>query len=197
MNKTTILDICTEMNFRSFYTTYYARFIRYAYYYVNNSATSEDIVHDALLYFWENRENISRDIDVIGYIMLSVKNKCLNYLKHLSVEQNYNKQSSDLENWEIKTRIETLEDSSYDRIFLEDIRRILEKGLAGLPEKTREIFILNRLENKSRKEIASILEVSQQKVDYHINKAIRILSHKLKDYLPLVAFLLFNQSQHP
>lgn len=192
MSKLTLLDVCSEMNFGTFYAAYYERFMRYAYYYVNDSFISEDIVHDALLYFWENRRSISKETDVIGYILLSVKNKCLNYLKHLSVEQEFSQYCTNLQEWEIATRIQTLEDDSYDSIFLEDVQRILKQALSKLPDKTREIFVLNRLKNKSRKEIASILGVSLQKVDYHINKAINLLSYELKDYLPLMIFLLCN-----
>ena len=192
MNKITLSDFCSEMNFGTFYATYYTRFIRYAYYYVNNSSTSEDIVHDALLYFWENKSSIPQETDVIGYILLTIKNKCLNYLKHLSIEQEYSEHCANLQEWEITIRIQTLENDSYDSIFLEDVQKILKQALAKLPDKTREIFVLHRLKNKPRKEIASILGVSLQKVDYHINKAINLLSYELKDYLPLMIFLLYD-----
>ena len=192
MNKITLSDVCSEMNFGTFYATYYTRFIRYAYYYVNNSSTSEDIVHDALLYFWENKSSIPQETDVIGYILLTIKNKCLNYLKHLSIEQEYSEHCANLQEWEITIRIQTLENDSYDSIFLEDVQKILKQALAKLLDKTREIFVLHRLKNKPRKEIASILGVSLQKVDYHINKAINLLSYELKDYLPLMIFLLYD-----
>lgn len=192
MNKITLSDVCSEMNFGTFYATYYTRFIRYAYYYVNNSSTSEDIVHDALLYFWENKCSIPQETDVIGYILLTIKNKCLNYLKHLSIEQEYSEHCANFQEWEITIRIQTLENDSYDSIFLEDVQKILKQALAKLPDKTREIFVLHRLKNKPRKEIASILGVSLQKVDYHINKAINLLSYELKDYLPLMIFLLYD-----
>lgn len=192
MNKITLSDVCSEMNFGTFYATYYTRFIRYAYYYVNNSSTSEDIVHDALLYFWENKCSIPQETDVIGYILLTIKNKCLNYLKHLSIEQEYSEHCANLQEWEITIRIQTLENDSYDSIFLEDVQKILKQALAKLPDKTREIFVLHRLKNKPRKEIASILGVSLQKVDYHINKAINLLSYELTDYLPLMIFLLYD-----
>lgn len=192
MNKITLSDVCSEMNFGTFYATYYTRFIRYAYYYVNNSSTSEDIVHDALLYFWENKCSIPQETDVIGYILLTIKNKCLNYLKHLSIEQEYSEHCANLQEWEITIRIQTLENDSYDSIFLEDVQKILKQALAKLPDKTREIFVLHRLKNKPREEIASILGVSLQKVDYHINKAINLLSYELKDYLPLMIFLLYD-----
>ena len=64
------------------------------------------------------------------------------------------------------------------------------ESLSELPEQTRNIFVLNRLDYKSRKEIAQTLGVSQQKVDYHINKANDHLRLKLKDYIPLILLFL-------
>lgn len=82
-------DINSEKNFGTFYNTYYKRFVRYALYYVNDLHTAEDMTHDALLYYWEHKELLPERTDVLGYILLSVKNKCLNYLKHLQVEAEY------------------------------------------------------------------------------------------------------------
>lgn len=185
------LEVNSEMNFTTFYNTYYQRFVRYAYYYVNDEPTAEDMTHDALLYYWENRHKLAVDMDVLGYILQSVKNKCLNYLKHVQVEWEYSKNYINLYDWEIDMRIQTLESESYATIFTKDILKIVEDSLAELPEQTREIFLLNRLKNKSRKEIAQLLGVSQQKIDYHINKANDHLKYRLKDYIPFL-LLFFN-----
>ena len=96
----------------------------------------------------------------------------------------------ELHDWEITTRIQTLENESYSTIFSKDIMRIVMESLSELPEQTRHIFVLNRLDYKSRKEIATTLGVSQQKVDYHINKANDHLRLKLKDYIPLILLFL-------
>ena len=184
------LQINTETNFAMFYNTYYERFVRYALYYVNDKPTAEDMTHDALLYYWENRHKLPSDTDILGYILLSVKNKCLNYLKHLKVENEYSKNCTDLHGWEIITRIQTLEDESYGVIFSKDITKIIMESLSELPEQTQNIFILNRLKNKSRKEISMMLGVSQQKIDYHVNKANDHLLKKLKDYIPFILLLL-------
>ena len=183
-------DLNSEVNFGTFYNTYYRRFVRYAFYYVKDLPTAEDMTHDALLYYWENRHRLAADTDVLGYILLSVKNKCLNHLKHLQVEADYYQKCTDLREWEIDARIQTLEDDSYGAIFSRDIMDLMVKALEELPEQTRRIFVLNRLENKTRREIAAMLDVSQQKVDYHINKANEHLFRKLKDYLPLLVLFL-------
>jgi RNA polymerase sigma-70 factor (ECF subfamily) len=153
--------------------------------------TAEDITHDAILYYWENKTKIDPETDVLGYILLTVKNKCLNHLKHLQVESEYNKRYLELYEWEIKARIMTLEDENYADIFMKDIMEIVARSLKKLPVQTREIFVKNRFEYKSRKEIASEMRVSLQKIDYHINKANEHLYKDLKDYLPLL--LIFFQ----
>lgn len=184
----TPLKVFSEQDFGSFYNSYYRRFYRYAYYYVNNIQTAEDVTHDAILYYWENRSRMSPDTDVLGYILLTVKNKCLNHLKHLQVESEYSKNYQELYEWEIKARIMTLEYGDYADIFTKDILDIVTKSLAKLPRQTQDIFIKNRFEYKSRKEIASEMGVSLQKIDYHINKANEHLYRDLKDYLPLLLF---------
>ena len=53
-------------------------------------------------------------------------------------------------------------------------------------------FIQNRLQNKPRKEIAAEMNVSLQKIDYHLNKANAQIYKDLRDYIPLV--LIFFQN---
>jgi len=185
-------DIDSDQNFGLFYSVYYKRFYRYAYYYVNNVQTAEDITHDAILYYWENRNKLSPETDVLGYLLLTVKNKCLNYLKHLQLESEYNANYLKLYDWEIKNRIMTLEDENYATVFSSDIIRIMTDSLKKLSKQTQTIFMENFFLQKSRKEIASGMGVSLQKIDYHINKAINHLYNELKDYLPLIAFFLYN-----
>jgi RNA polymerase sigma-70 factor (ECF subfamily) len=183
--------VSSDANFGAFYSAYYKRFVRYAFSYVSDHQLAEDITHDAILYYWENKGRLSPDTDVLGYIMLTVKNKCLNHLKHLQVEADYHKQYAGLYEWEVNARIMTLEDTHYSEIFTNEIMEIVTKSLAKLPQQTREIFILNRMKYKSRKEIAAELGVSIQKIDYHINKANDHLYNDLKDYFPLI--LIFIQ----
>lgn len=183
-------EVDSHVGFGTFYNLYYKRFVRYAYYYVGSMPAAEDITHDAILYYWENRGKITPETDVVGYILLTVKNKCLNYLKRLQVEAEYNKNYRELYEWEIKARIMTLEDENYMDIFTKEIMDIITRSLSKLPEQTQYIFMQNRFKYKSRKEIAAGMGVSQQKVDYHINKANDHLYNDLKDYLPLLLLYL-------
>ena len=179
-----------EEDFSLFYNKYYVRFFRYAYYYVNNKQVAEDMTHDSILYYWEHRSTLDSKIDTIGYIITTIKHKCLNYLKHLKIEVEYNKKYLDLHEWEVQARIMTLEDESYDNIFSQEIMDIVTKSLSSLPKLTQDIFIANRFHNKSRKELAAELAVSSQSIDYHLKKANMHLASKLKDYLAVVLIFI-------
>jgi RNA polymerase sigma-70 factor (ECF subfamily) len=148
---------------------------------------AEDITHDAILYCWENRSKLPPETDVLGYMLLTVRNKCLNHLKHLEVASEYGKQYAELHDWEVKSRIMTLEDEHYTDIFTSEIKRIVKQALSELPEQTRYIFEQHRFKFRPRKEIAIELGVSLQKIDYHVNKASQHLHNELKDYSPLFA----------
>lgn len=179
-------EINNEIDFNAFYNKFYLRFVKYASWYLNDRAAAEDVTQTTMMEYWINRRNINDETDVLGYLLTIVKNKCLNYLKHLRVAGDYQRSRTAMYDWEINARIQILENSSYNEIFSNEIMSIVQRTLEDLPEQTRRIFNLNRFEDKSRKEIAKELGVSQQTVDYHINKALNYLLVKLKEYIPLI-----------
>lgn len=62
----------------------------------------------------------------------------------------------------------------------------IQQAVAALPETYRDTFIMHRFKGMSHKEIAELLEVSPQTVNYRISQATKLLRQQLKDYLPLV-----------
>lgn len=183
------VEVSTGSGFGEFYLAHCERFVRYAFYYVGCRLVAQDIAHDAIVYYWENRRRLPGDTDVLGYILLTVRNKCLNHLKRMHLEAEHLRHSAELYEWELKARIATLEEVHYGEIFTSEMERIVRSALDELPEQTRRIFILNRFRNKSRKEIAAEMKVSQQKIDYHVRKATDHLYNALKDFIPAVVAL--------
>lgn len=180
-----------EVTFESFYRKYYSRFLNYAFFFVKDSSAAEDIVHDSLLYSWEHRGKLNySSIETLNYILKSVKNGCINYLRHLKSHTSDIKGINDMDDWELSIRLKTLEDVEYEKVFTAEIMDIVNKSLKDLPQRTRHIFTLYRIECKSRKEIAEQYNVSLQNIDYHIHKAEQFLRLRLKDYMPLILLLI-------
>ena len=91
---------------------------------------------------------------------------------------------------ELDFRINSLEDFTIDKLFTDDIERIVNQTLESLPEQTRRIFRMSRFEHKRNSEIANELHISTKAVEFHITKALKVLRVNLKDYI-LCFLILF------
>jgi len=67
---------------------------------------------------------------------------------------------------------------------------IINQTLEGVPQRTREIFQLNRDEGLKYQEIAEKLDISVKTVEAHITSLLKLLRKNLKDYLILVFLAL-------
>lgn len=60
------------------------------------------------------------------------------------------------------------------------------KCLDGLPEEKRRSFLLSNVEGLKYKEVAELLNISEDKVDNNIRFVRKALQSSLKDYLPVI-----------
>ena len=178
--------------FNQFFLDYRQRFIRFAYMYVHDETLAEDLVIEAIMYFWENRERLSSDTNIAAYVLTALKHKCIDHLRHQQINQATSDKISALYNWELSTRINSLEGLEPSEIFTKEIQDIVYNTLEALPEQTKRIVEMSRYENKSHKEMAELLGITTKGVEFHISKATKQLRHTLKDYLPVsILFLYF------
>ncbi|MCD7937114.1 MAG: RNA polymerase sigma-70 factor [Tannerellaceae bacterium] len=175
--------------FNQLVSAYQVQFIRFANKYVADLSVAEDFTMEAFMLFWENRHTLQEDSNIPAYILTIIKNKCLNYLSHLQVREQVNDKLKELADWELQTRISTLEVFEPYEVFTKEVQQIIRETLAALPEKTRNIFVMSRYENKTHKEIAAEVGITTKAVEFHVAKVLKILRHNMKDYLP--AFALF------
>ena len=133
---------------------------------------------------------LKADSNIPAYILTIIKNKCINYLQHIQIKEDVNERLKNHAEWELNTRISTLEACNPEELFSTEVREIINHTLASLPKQTRQIFIMSRYENKSHKEIAETLDMTTKGVEYHIAQALKKLHANLKDYLPFILFFL-------
>ena len=178
---------CIEI-FNQLFINYKRKFVHFAQTYVNDITIAEDIAMESMIDYWENRNSLPDDSNIPAYILTIIKHKCLNYLQHLRTTEKVTKYLKDCSDWELDLRISTLEACNPERIFCDEIQKIVEETLQKLPLQTREIFIRSRYNNQSHKEIAEALEISTKSVEFHLTKALKVLRIALKDYFPILFF---------
>lgn len=175
--------------FNRIYSDYQNRYIRFASSYIYNKEDAEDIVAESLIYYWENREKLQDIKNVPLYILVIIKNKCLAYLQRQRTWNNIAENMLSNKEWELQTRISSLEECNPKDLFSEEIQDLIKKTLDQLPSKTSQIFIMNRYEGKNYQTIAQEMGLSVKSVEYHISNALEALRKNLKDYLPCLLFV--------
>jgi len=169
--------------FSQLFIDYHSRFVRFANSYVRDMPTAEDIVSDAIIYYWENKIRLADDTNVPAYILTTIKNKCLNHLEHIRVKENVLNELHTNAQWDLDIRIATLSALEPTELYTKEIYEIVNRALQKLPEKTQLIFSKSRFEKQSNKEIAVSCNMSIKTVEAHITTALKLLHKELSDYL--------------
>ncbi|GAE21608.1 RNA polymerase ECF-type sigma factor [Bacteroides pyogenes JCM 10003] len=178
------------ISFNRLFTENHARFVRFASTYVDDRMAAEDIVMEAMMYYWENRFRLELGLNSSAYIFTAIKNKCLNYLRDKQHRQQVSEQLMEHASWKLSLQLATLEACDPEELFSDEIQQLVNETLERLSETTRRIFVMSRFEEKSHREIAAEMNMSVKGVEYHISKATSALKHALKDFLPILLWLL-------
>ncbi|MEQ6122221.1 RNA polymerase sigma-70 factor [Reichenbachiella sp. MALMAid0571] len=178
-----ITNLKDSNTFESVFRAYYSQLAAFAYQYVSNSDLAEEIVQEMFGNLWEKADNITIKTSLKSYLYGSVRNACLNHLKHQKVKkqhEEYEKGKSDYH--------------EIDYLELDELQDKIDEALNKLPAKCREIFELSRFEEMKYKEIAQELNISIKTVESQMGRALKVMRDTLGKYLPgFIPWLLYFQ----
>ena len=183
MNTSLIHSIRTgdEKVFEKLFKDHYPVLCGYAKKYINDIDQAEEIVQDMFFNFWQKRDKMDINISVEAYLFRSVRNSCLNYLKHLKVREEHRLAT----NIELKRK----EQEVYDNVVALELQERIDRVIEQLPKERKRIFKMSRYEELKYKEIAERLNLSVKTVEAQMSKALKFLRLQLSDYLSL--FIVF------
>ena len=173
-------------DFEKLYKLYYPKMFAFAKNYVPANEDAENIVQDVFLILWERKEEIEISFTLTTYLFTLVKNRCLNFLRHKLIEEEYNSQMKE----ELGFKLYALETFNYSYQSEEELQEVIRRALDTLPGRCREVFIKSRIEGLKYKEISDELGISVNTVENQMVTALKKLRVALKDYLPLLLFLV-------
>ncbi len=170
--------------FKAIYDQYWDKLYKVAAQKVPCTENAEEIIQDIFVDLWERREFLVIG-DLEHYLFRAVKYKVLDYIRAQMVRRHH-------EDSVLRTTIEYGDPDIEEELAYRELREAFDSGLNDLPEKTKEIFRLSRVEQFSVREISKTLSVPERTVTHHIAQALRILRVCLKDYMPHVLLLFFR-----
>lgn len=191
MGTKTATDPKENIRFEDIYLAYFSKMKHFAREYVVLEQDAENIVQDVFTELWEKREMLSMQINLVAYLFTTVKNKCLNHLRHKMIVQETANKIQEEYSITLRMNLDSLEAFDQNIFSDQDIEQIINRALNALSPKCREIFIMSKLEGKKQKQIAAELNISINTVETQIGIAYKKLRTELKDHLPLLLFLLY------
>ncbi|MBD2700073.1 RNA polymerase sigma-70 factor [Spirosoma sp. BT702] len=163
-----------EAAFREIYLRYWKKLYATARRKIESQDAVEELLQELFLKLWERRNEL-RIERLDAYLFTAIRYAIINHIKSTLIHEKYTEYAY--------AHLPEASSSTDEQMELDELMAVVEKQLNDLPEKTREIFKLNRLECQSVKQISSNLNVPERTVEYHLSHAVKTLRTYLRSYL--------------
>ena len=152
---------------------YFNALCAFSYKYINDQPETQDIVQEVFLALWEQKKEFDHINSIKSFLYASVRNKCLNLLKHKVVKQKHEMALIyELESEQFFTN-HIIEEEAFKQLYVE---------IKDLPESAQNIMLL-ALKGLKNREIAEKLNITENTVKTHKKIAYAKLKKKLKPVL--------------
>jgi len=156
------------------YERFWNRIFLIAYKSTRNKEVSEDLVQNLFLKLWDKRDLLHIK-QIEAYLHSSIRNSVIDYIHSQVVRNKYLDY--------LKVSPSTGENNTDRMMAVSDLSKLIEEGLTQLPEKSRSIFRMNRLDHSPVEEIAQKLKISEKAVQYHLTKSLKVMRLYLKSII--------------
>lgn len=135
-------------------------------------AEAEDIVQETLIRVWNKRDEWTQFGSIEAY--------CLTVAKNLAIDRSERK---DAQTVELTPDLEQASDASspYEKLVTKERMKLIHRLMTELPEKQRQIMQLRDIEDKSYKEIAVALNLTEEQVKVNLFRARQKVKQKFID----------------
>lgn len=130
---------------------------RFAKRFVMSSDEAEDVVQDLMIKFWQKKEELEKFGNLKSYALKSVRNECLNRLKHHDVKLGF----ADLQ----------LHRSELYSMDINNMKDYIIGFINQLPEKQKMVIHLKDVEEYEVSEISEMLDMEENAVRVNLMRA--------------------------
>jgi RNA polymerase sigma-70 factor (ECF subfamily) len=156
--------------FESLFQAYAAPLAGFVYRYLRSREAAEDVVQDLFIHLWERRETLTVWTSVRTYLFTIARNNALNVLRRRRLELRWQERVA-------TTRDDVSEHKSdtEDQIVAQELESHIAQTIAGMSERSQQVFLMNRQDGLTYQEIADILGIAVKTVEMHMSRALTVL----------------------
>jgi len=158
-----------EHAYHAVFMKYYTFLLAFAFKIVRDEENAKDVIQVIFTRMYTSRESISIQQDLRSYLIMAVRNECLNFIKKEK---------------RLRENQEEFAFNAGDKFFLNAIEEAesenrIYKAIRELPPQCQKIFTMSRIDEKKNQEIATELGISIRTVETQISNALKALRRSL------------------
>ena len=141
---------------------------------LHSEADAEDTVQEVIIELWERRDDLQHVINLEGYAMQTVKNRCISFLrKHHDIATDNLYLLDSVDDGTIKAEVALTEERAAQ----------LDRMMESLPEVQREAVRMKYIDNISHEEMQRRLDMSSTNVYTTLSRAVSTLKSMVNNKL--------------
>lgn len=157
------------------FAQHYEKLCRFANTYLRQPPEAEEIVADVFVYLWKNRHQLSIEKNLKSYLYISVRHAALAALKRQQPLY------EDIDDILLETDFADVATPEQTLVHKE-LQQHIDLAIGALPHRCKQVFMMSRFDDLTYREIAEILNISENTVENHLVRALGHLRKALKQY---------------
>lgn len=159
-------------SYETLFDLYYAKFVNFADALIRDRTAAKDIVQEAFIRIWLNRDKLNENQSIENYIYVIVKRLVINHIRD-------SKKADSLESEKAQAVQSTTWGGQDLIVVANETRSRICAAVAKMPSQRRAIFMMSRDKGMSNKEIAESLQISVKTVERHMTLALAELRENI------------------
>lgn len=170
--------------FEALYRSSLPGLLRFAVRLLKDEQDAEDLLQQFYIQVWEKWDTLPAGDDIDGFLITWLRRMILNQIRADQIREKH------IEAF-IAVMLTHTEDT-LPAIFEKETYRQIQEAAGTLPERMREVFIMNRLQHMSIPAIAAGLGISEQTVRNHLSAAISRIRSRVPSASLLTAVIAWT-----
>lgn len=163
-----------EETFKAVFKCFWERVFTICHHYTADRDDAADLTQMIFLDLWKNRMNLDTDSNLEHYLSKAARYQSFAYLRNKSTRQKHIKILTPKSEQQADANPHTIMETADTQAWLNEV-------IAQLPEPSKTVFMLNRFEHLSYREIAAKRNITEHTVQYHISKSLHFIKKKLSN----------------
>jgi len=157
-----------ELAFEHLYNKYAVQLLAIAVQKTNDREISKELVQHTFITLFNNKVSAHEITSLMAYLYTILKNRMLTQYRHNLIHKKY-------EDYTIGLHKTPAENSVQNYVETKELEQLLSDEIQKLSPMCQKVFRLRRERELSNKQIAFYLKISENTVEQHMRKALRIL----------------------